>query len=182
MIAPSNPCRALCRWLFAATLAAALAACAQPPPPPAPPPVVQAPKPPPRPAPPKPAPAAQAAATETSFSAGDGPTGGKSTTATAKAADAQEATTPTPQQVPSLAGLTESDVTRRFGQPASIRKTPSANIWTYQDQACTLDLFLFTDMKSGEQKVLTYQLGGSGRDVLGERGCLDRLGHNGKNG
>lgn len=158
-----------------------VAACAQPAPPQAPPPVVTAPKPIQRAAAPKPVSTARASATETSFSPDDGPSSGKPTGGMVKAPEPQ-ATAPTPQQAPSLSGLTEGEVTRRFGRPAAVRKTPSANIWTYQDQACTLDLFLFTDMRSGEQKVLTYQLGGSGRETLGERGCLERLGNNGKTG
>ncbi len=158
-----------------------LAACSQPQPPPPVPIAMAPPKPAPRPAPPKP-PAPTAAATESTFSA-DNP--GKSDgplVSSVKPSEPQEKTEPTPQTAPSLAGLTESDVTKRFGKPANIRKTPSAVIWTYEDQACTLDLFMFPDMRSGQQKVLTYQLGGSGRDVLGERGCLERLGQHGKAG
>lgn len=101
---------------------------------------------------------------------------------TVKPPEINETTAPTRQQTPSLSGLTEAEITRRFGRPTAVRKTPSALIWTYQDQACSLDLFLFTDMRSGEQKVLTYQLGGSGRDVLGDRACLERLAGNGKAG
>jgi hypothetical protein len=170
------------RGFLAASLLAGLAACNTPPPPPPPLPVAMAPKPVPRPVPPKPAPTAQATATETSFTPQEGPLEGNPTAGTIKTPETQEATAPTPQQAPSLAGLSEDAVTRRFGPPATIRKTPSANVWTYQDQACTLDLFLFTDMRTGAQKVLTYQFGGSGRDTLGERGCLERLGHNGKQG
>ena len=160
-----------------------LAGCAQPAPEPPPPPVVAAPKPVARPPAPKPLPTAQASATETTFSPDESPaSSNKTVTGTVKTPESQQATAPTPQQAPSLAGLSEGEVTRRFGRPTNVRKTPSANIWTYQDQACTLDLFLFTDMRSGEQKVLTYQLGGSGRETLGERGCLERLGNNGKTG
>jgi len=178
-----NVYRRFCGTFSAGSLLFLAAACSHPEPPPPLPPVAVAPKPVPRPAPPKPVPTAQAAATETSFSADEGPTSpGKPTNGTVKAPESQEATAPMPQHAPSLAGLSEDDVTRRFGRPANIRKTPSANVWTYQDQACTLDLFLFTDMRTGAQKVLTYQFGGSGRETMGERGCLDRLGHNGKTG
>ncbi|TXL76367.1 hypothetical protein FHP25_12015 [Vineibacter terrae] len=170
------------RGISAAWIVAGVAACSTPPPPPPPLPVAMAPKPVARPAPPKPPPAAQAAATEISFTPQEGPLEGKPTTSTVKGPEPQEATAPMPQQAPSLAGLSEDAVTRRFGPPATIRKTPSANVWTYHDQACTLDLFLFTDMRTGAQKVLTYQFGGSGRETLGERGCLERLGHNGKQG
>lgn len=166
--------------LVGAVLPLALVACSQPAPPP--PPVVAAPpKPAVRPAPPKP-PAPQATGTESAFTAGPGIAGNRPLSATVKAPEVNEATAPTPQQMPSLSGLTEAEVTRRFGPPTTVRKTPSALIWTYRDQACTLDLFLFTDMRSGEQKVLTYQLGGSGRDVLGDRACLERLTGNGKTG
>jgi len=169
--------------LFAGPLMLGAAACSHPEPPPPPPPVAVAPKPVPRPAPPKPMPTAQAGTTEASFSPDEGPTSpSKATNGTVRAPESQEATAPMSQQAPSLAGLSEDAVTRRFGRPANIRKTPSANVWTYQDQACTLDLFLFTDMRTGAQKVLTYQFGGSGRETMGERGCLDRLGHNGKTG
>ncbi|HKU96153.1 MAG TPA: hypothetical protein VJR58_12805 [Vineibacter sp.] len=178
-----NVYRKLFGGCFAASLMLGAAACSHPEPPPPPPPVAVAPKPVPRPVPPKPVPTAQAAATEVSFSVSEGPTSpNKATNGTVRTPESQEATAPMPQQAPSLAGLSEDDVTRRFGRPANIRKTPSANVWTYQDQACTLDLFLFTDMRTGAQKVLTYQFGGSGRETMGERGCLDRLGHNGKTG
>ncbi|TWT10227.1 hypothetical protein [Reyranella sp. CPCC 100927] len=179
-----NVSRRVCGGLFVAALLLGAAACSHPEPPPPPPPVAVVPKPAPKPPAPKPAPTAQAAATEISFSASEGPTSPTkpTTNGTVKVPESQEATAPTPQQVPSLTGLSEEDVTRRFGRPANIRKTSSANIWTYQDQACTLDLFLFTDMRTGAQKVLTYQFGGSGRETMGERGCLDRLGHNGKSG
>jgi hypothetical protein len=155
-----------------------LAACSQPEPPPPPPIAMAPPKPVPRPAPPQPPPPT---ATESTFSA-DGPGKTDGPLASVKPPEPQEATEPKPQTAPSLAGLTEDDITKRFGKPANVRKTPSAVIWTYQDQACTRDLFMFPDMRSGQQKVLTYQLGGSGRDVLGERGCLERLGQNGKAG
>ena len=177
-----NPYRRLGGCLLTVLVSLGLAGCAQPEPEP-PPPVAVKPKPAPRPPAPKPLPTAQAAAQETAFSPDESPANSNKTiTGTSKTPDSQEATAPTPQQAPSLAGLSEGEVTRRFGKPATVRKTASANIWTYQDQACTLDLFLFTDMRSGEQKVLTYQLGGTGRETLGERGCLERLGNNGKAG
>ena len=182
MIRTFNSFRTLGGCLSGTLLALGLAACSQPEPPPQPPVVVAKPKPPPRPAPPKPAPSAQAAAAETAFTPDEGPASTKPSSATVKAPESQQATAPTPQRAPSLAGLTEADITRRFGRPTTVRKTPSANIWTYQDQACTLELFLFTDMRSGEQKVLTYQLSGGGRETLGERGCLERLGNNAKAG
>jgi hypothetical protein len=177
-----NPHRRLGGLVLTVLVPLGVAGCAQPAPEP-PPPVAVAPKPPPRPPAPRPLPTAQASAKETAFSPDESPANSNKTiTGTSKTPDTQEATVPTPQQAPSLAGLSEGEVTRRFGKPATVRKTPSANIWTYQDQACTLDLFLFTDMRSGEQKVLTYQLGGTGRETLGERGCLERLGNNGKTG
>ncbi len=183
MVRIFNRCQGLGGRILCVVLPLGLVGCAQPAPEPPPPPVA-APKPVARPPAPKPLPTAQAAATETSFSPDESPaSSNKTVTGTAgKTPETQQATAPTPQQAPSLAGLSEGEVTRRFGRPATVRKTPSANIWTYQDQACTLDLFLFTDMRSGEQKVLTYQLGGSGRETLGESGCLERLGNNAKSG
>ncbi|MCW5744619.1 MAG: hypothetical protein KIT36_00280 [Alphaproteobacteria bacterium] len=163
-------------------LAFGLSACSQPVQEEPPLPIVEAPKSPPRPAPPKPAPTAQASRAETRFTTSDTTNGNLPSTATVKPPEPQEMTEPTPQQVPSLAGLTEQEVTRRFGPPTSVRKTPAASIWTYRDESCTLELFLFTDMRSGGQKVLTYQLSGSGRDILGDRGCLERLGSHGKAG
>jgi hypothetical protein len=175
--------RTACARSLGALLLCGLAACSAPEPEAPPPLILESPAPPPKPAPAKPPPAAQAAVTEQSYTPDKGESGNQPTGGTVKVPDPQQATAPTPQQAPSLAGLSEGDVTKRFGKPANIRKTPSASIWTYQDQACTLDLFLFTDMRSGEQRVLTYQLSGSGRDVLGERGCLERLGNNnGKTG
>lgn len=167
--------------LVGVALPISLLGCAAPPQDANPPPVLEAPRQAPRPAPP-PAPTAQASGQEIGYSPpatapDDTPSG-----ATAKPLEPQQATAPKPQQIPVLTGLTEADLTRRFGQPTSIRKTPAANVWVYQDQACTLELFLFTDMRSGEQKVLTYQIGGGGRDVHGDRGCLERLGNNGKGG
>jgi hypothetical protein len=155
-----------------------LAGCAVPEPEPPPPLILESPAPPPKPVAAKPLPAAQSAVAEKPFAPEEAQTASTPSGGTVKVPDTQQATLPTPQQAPSLAGLSEGDVTKRFGKPANIRRTPSANIWTYQDQACTLDLFLFTDMRSGEQRVLTYQLSGSGREVIGERGCLERLGNN----
>jgi hypothetical protein len=175
-----NPLRRPLCCLVGAALPFALAACSHPPPPP--PPVIVAPPKPVAHRPPPKRPTAQASATEASFVSGPDAPPGQPTSRTVKQPEPAEATEPTRQQTPSLAGLTEGEITRRFGRPTAVRKTPSALVWTYQDQACTLDLFLFTDMRSGEQKVLTYQLGGNGRDVLGDRGCLERLTANGKTG
>ena len=91
-----------------------LAGCAQPAPEPPPPPVVAAPKPAARPPAPKPLPTAQASATETTFTPDESPAGGnKTVTGPVKTPEPQqEATAPTPQQAPSLAGLSEGEVTR----------------------------------------------------------------------
>ncbi|HJQ60290.1 MAG TPA: hypothetical protein VJ890_25520 [Vineibacter sp.] len=172
------------RWggvLLGVSVALSMLGCAAPPPEGTPPPVVEAPRQAPR-AAPAPAPTAQASATESDFTPKDGAPADAPSTATVKPPEQQQATAPTPQQVPVLIGLTEGDLTRRYGQPASVRKTPAATVWTYQDAACTLELFLFTDMRSGQQKVLTYQIGGGGYPIHGDRGCLERLGVNGKGG
>lgn len=176
-----HPCRRFGGALLGVTMTVGLIGCMPPPPDGAPPPVVEAPRQAPRPAPPPP-PTAQASATEADFTPKPGGPDDPPAAATVKPTEPQEATAPTPQQIPVLIGLTERDVTRRFGQPISVRKTPAATIWTYQDQACTLEMFLFTDMRSGEQKVLTYQIGGSGYPIHGDRGCLERLGSNAKGG
>lgn len=178
MIGTVNAYRTPYACLVGVALMCGLAGCAAPEPEPPPPLILESPAPPPKPVPMKPPPTAQAAVAEKTFTPEESQSGSKPSGGTVKVPDTQQATVPTPQQAPSLSGLSEGDVTKRFGKPANIRRTPSANIWTYQDQACTLDLFLFTDMRSGEQRVLTYQLSGSGREVLGERGCLDRLGNN----
>jgi len=55
-----------------------------------------------------------------------------------------------------LIGLDQSGVTRLLGYPMDSRNEGAAHVLTYRGKNCQLDVILFLDVKSGTERVLSY--------------------------
>ncbi len=55
-----------------------------------------------------------------------------------------------------LIGLDQPGVTRLLGNPVDSRDEGAAHVLTYRGKNCQLDVILFLDVKSGTERVLSY--------------------------
>lgn len=57
-----------------------------------------------------------------------------------------------------LVGKTEDAVRALLGEPEARRPEGSSEVWRYETANCPMELYFFTDLKTGEMKALAYQL------------------------
>jgi len=86
-----------------------------------------------------------------------------SATATAPAVDAKQ-----------LVGLTFNETTNLLGLPTKKEEKPPAEVWTYDNEGCELDIFFYADIKTREYRALTYEIKGTQASGGSNDQCLAR--------
>jgi hypothetical protein len=76
-----------------------------------------------------------------------------------------------------MIGRDESGIRALIGEPAKTRTEGSTTVWSYQKDGCSLDLFLFYDVKTGAQRVLSYEIRPNATDSNAIQACYDKF-HN----
>jgi len=57
-----------------------------------------------------------------------------------------------------MIGRDENGIRSMIGNPTKTRTEGSTTVWSYEKDGCVLDLFLFYDVKTGAQRVLSYEI------------------------
>jgi len=68
-----------------------------------------------------------------------------------------------------LIGLDPDAVSRLLGEPSERSSQAGARLMTYRKRDCQLDIILYRDIKSGVDRVLSYEMSPAGRN------CYDEL-------
>jgi hypothetical protein len=76
-----------------------------------------------------------------------------------------------------MIGRDESGIRSLIGEPTKTRTQGSTTVWSYQKDGCSLDLFLFYDVKTGAQRVLSYEIKPDVSDTNAIQACYDKF-HN----
>jgi hypothetical protein len=76
-----------------------------------------------------------------------------------------------------MIGRDENGIRALIGEPAKTRTEGSTTVWSYQKDGCSLDLFLFYDVKTGAQRVLSYEIKPNATDSNAIQACYDKF-HN----
>lgn len=76
-----------------------------------------------------------------------------------------------------MIGRDESGIRSLIGEPTKTRTEGSTTVWSYQKDGCSLDLFLFYDVKTGAQRVLSYEIKPDAPDNNAIQACYDKF-HN----
>jgi hypothetical protein len=69
----------------------------------------------------------------------------------------------------------EAGIRALVGDPATTRTEGSTTVWSYRKEGCALDLFLFYDVKTGERRVLTYEIKPESTDNNAIQVCYDKF-------
>ena len=77
-----------------------------------------------------------------------------------------------------LVGLSQSDATKLFGQPAERRNLPPSEIWTYHSTICDVKLFFYPEVGTRTFRALTYQIDNRGVSDAIHNACLSNLTNN----
>ncbi|MDY0881229.1 hypothetical protein ACFPL7_16695 [Dongia soli] len=109
----------------------------------------------------------------------------KQTTSNPAAAAPSEPATPEPtEEAPpppaagqpnDMIGQNEAGIRSLVGDPATTRNEGSTTVWSYRKEGCALDLFLFYDVKTGERRVLTYEIKPESTDNNAIQVCYDKF-------
>lgn len=97
-----------------------------------------------------------------------------------------DSTAPEPTEEPSpppaaagqpndMLGQNEAGIRSMVGDPATTRTEGSTTVWSYRKEGCALDLFLFYDVKTGERRVLTYEIKPDSTDNNAIQVCYDKF-------
>lgn len=76
-----------------------------------------------------------------------------------------------------MIGRDENGIRALIGAPTKTRTEGSTTVWSYEKDGCALDLFLFYDVKTGAQRVLSYEIKPSATDSNAMQACYDKF-HN----
>ncbi len=76
-----------------------------------------------------------------------------------------------------MLGRDENGIRALIGEPTKTRTEGSTTVWSYQKDGCALDLFLFYDVKTGAQRVLSYEIKPNATDSNAIQACYDKF-HN----
>lgn len=76
-----------------------------------------------------------------------------------------------------MIGRDENGIRALIGAPTKTRTEGSTTVWSYQKDGCALDLFLFYDVKTGAQRVLSYEIKPNATDNNAIQACYDKF-HN----
>ncbi|HVI87185.1 MAG TPA: hypothetical protein VM659_02730 [Dongiaceae bacterium] len=77
-----------------------------------------------------------------------------------------------------MIGRDENGIRALIGAPAKTRTEGSTTVWSYEKDGCSLDLFLFYDVKTGAQRVLSYEIKPSATDSNAIQACYNKFHNN----
>lgn len=83
----------------------------------------------------------------------------------------------TPNQPNEMIGRDENGIRSLIGNPTKTRTEGSTTVWSYEKDGCALDLFLFYDVKTGAQRVLSYEIKPTATDNNAIQACYNKF-HN----
>jgi hypothetical protein len=76
-----------------------------------------------------------------------------------------------------MIGRDENGIRALIGAPTKTRTEGSTTVWSYEKDGCALDLFLFYDVKTGAQRVLSYEIKPTATDNDAIQACYNKF-HN----
>ena len=76
-----------------------------------------------------------------------------------------------------MIGRDENGIRALIGNPTKTRTEGSTTVWSYEKDGCALDLFLFYDVKTGAQRVLSYEIKPTATDNNAIQACYNKF-HN----
>jgi hypothetical protein len=76
-----------------------------------------------------------------------------------------------------MIGRDESGIRSMIGNPTKTHTEGSTTVWSYEKDGCVLDLFLFYDVKTGAQRVLSYEIKPNATDNNAIQACYNKF-HN----
>lgn len=71
-----------------------------------------------------------------------------------------------------LVGLSPHETHLRLGEPTVVREDPPATIWTYHAGPCVLSLYLYSNVKTRELRVLAFDAATPATDVPDPARCF----------
>lgn len=74
-----------------------------------------------------------------------------------------------------MIGRDENGIRALIGPPAKTRTEGSTTVWSYEKDGCSLDLFLFYDVKTGAQRVLSYEMKPTATDSDAIQACYNKF-------
>jgi hypothetical protein len=77
-----------------------------------------------------------------------------------------------------MIGRDENGIRALIGAPAKTRTEGSTTVWSYEKDGCSLDLFLFYDVKTGAQRVLSYEMKPTATDSDAIQACYNKFHNN----
>lgn len=77
-----------------------------------------------------------------------------------------------------MIGRDENGIRALIGAPAKMRTEGSTTVWSYEKDGCSLDLFLFYDVKTGAQRVLSYEIKPNATDTDAIQACYNKFHNN----
>jgi hypothetical protein len=74
-----------------------------------------------------------------------------------------------------LTGLSQTDTTKLFGEPAERRNLPPSQIWIYHSTVCDLKMFFYPEVGGPAFRALTIYIDDHGADDVTHNTCLSSL-------
>ena len=74
-----------------------------------------------------------------------------------------------------LMGLSQTDTTKRFGEPAERKNLPPSQIWIYHSTVCDLKMFFYPEVGGPAFRALTIHIDDHGADDESHSTCLSSL-------
>jgi hypothetical protein len=74
-----------------------------------------------------------------------------------------------------LMGLSQTDTTKLFGEPAERRNLPPSQIWIYHSTVCDLKMFFYPEVGGPVFRALTILIDDHGADDVTHNTCLSSL-------
>ena len=74
-----------------------------------------------------------------------------------------------------LIGIEPVDAMGLLGVPEQIREDPPAQVWAYQREGCSLEIYFYLDLESDNLRSLTYELDAGEPSEAARQACLTRL-------
>ena len=74
-----------------------------------------------------------------------------------------------------LMGLSQTDATKLFGEPAERQNLPPAQIWIYHSMVCVLKMFFYPEVGGPAFRALTIFIDDHGADDAAHSTCLSSL-------
>jgi hypothetical protein len=72
-------------------------------------------------------------------------------------------------------GLSQTDTTKRFGEPAERKNLPPSQIWIDHSTVCDLKMFFYPEVGGPAFRALTIHIDDYGADDATHKACLSSL-------